>query len=125
MGSRIICIALLLGACAMNCYAESGSSFNDPMRPVRYQQPAAKVIQPQAVQVDTSDWHLSAVLHSASRTVAVVNDTVMAVGDKFKGYRLVTILADRVVLVKNQKKVVLRREGTGIKKISVTEGNNK
>jgi hypothetical protein len=59
---------------------------------------------------------LAAVLISAERAVAVINGQSLQVGDLLDGYTLKKIEPASVLLQKKQKKIVLRRVGTGLKK---------
>lgn len=90
----------------------------DPMRPPGFkkrQVPAPVKVGP---EVKTSDWVLSAVLTSSHRSVAVVNGKPYQRGDVLSGFKVVDIEADRVVLKKGNKRVLLRRSGTGFKKVA-------
>ncbi len=102
----------------------AAETFSDPLRPLNYHPEKVKK-QVAPPPVDTSGWTLSAVLSSASRTVALVNGQALKEGDYLQGFRLTSIKADRVVLRKGQREIVLTREGTGLRKKSATEGNGK
>ena len=102
--------------------AATSEQFVDPMRPVHYQTPAAKTSTVgKKNQVDTRNWKLLAVLTSVGRSVAVINGRSLQLGDHIDGYKLVKIDSDRVVLKNKQTTLVLRRAGTGLKKMSTTE----
>ncbi len=101
--------------------AENNGGLVDPMRPVRYQAPAASTIVTGPGQADVKSWQLSAVLISAERSVAVINGTSLQEGQVLDGYRLLQIEPGRVVLKNGQRKIVLHRAGTGLKKISVNQ----
>ncbi len=100
------------------CYAATSGSFVDPMRPVHYPTKVVKKSVEKEDRVDTQHWKLLAVLISAERSVAVINGRSLQVGDQLEGYELVKIAADRAVLKNKQSILVLRRAGTGLKKVS-------
>lgn len=117
------CLLFIFMSC--NGSAETPVPFADPMRPAAYRQIRKEQTQVVTPQVKTDSWTLSAVLRSSSRRVALINGRVMKLGDTIEGFRLVTIETDRVVLENSRRKVVLIRDGAGIKKNSATEGNRK
>ena len=125
MAKRVVFILVFIGCTGLNSMADSPELFDDPLRPPSYRYIAPAENQEFSPQVDTSGWILSAVLRSATRTIAVVNGKVMKVGDLLEGYRVTSIMADRVVLEKGKGKVILTRVGTGFKKDSTAEGNRK
>lgn len=106
--------------------AAAADQFVDPMRPVAYQSQTHKspVAEKQA-QVKTRDWQLTAVLTSQGRSIAVINGTSLQLGEQLEGYELVQIYSDRVMLKNKQEKLVLRRAGTGLKKVSINRGTGK
>ncbi len=119
--ARILGIVLmfLLFNLAGNCCAATSEPFVDPMRPVRYQEP---VVTPPTMTKSTLEkirnWQLTAVLISAGRSVAVINGKSLQVGELLDGYKLIQIDSNRVVLKNKQRRLVLRRAGTGLKKMS-------
>jgi len=118
VANRILIIA---GILLVTLPVVSGASrLQDPMRPSH----VPSNVEKKAVE-KTSEWRLSAVLLSADRSVAVINDRAMSLGDRIDGYKLIQVDADRVVLVRNKKTVVLRRPGTGLKMISAPYGAEK
>jgi hypothetical protein len=96
-------------------YAAERGGLSDPLRPLGYHPPAVSASQAAAV-AKPINWHLSAVLHSAARSVAVINGRPLQLDDEIDGYRLVKIEPASVLLQKKQEKIVLRRSGTGLKK---------
>ena len=96
------------------CQAVTADNLVDPMRPADYR---AVQVKPPAKKddVDTSSWKLTAVLTSPNRQVAVVNGRSLQQGDSLEGFTVKKIQEDRVFLQKAEKKVVLRRLGTGLK----------
>jgi len=110
---------LLLFCVAGQGFAATVGQLIDPMRPVHYQnQTNKKSVVEKQVQVKTREWHLTTVLMSQGRSVAVINGKTLQVGEQLEGYKLVQIRSDRVILKNKQEKLVLRRAGTGLKKIS-------
>lgn len=115
----LLTVLLLFGA--GECLAAESEQLVDPMRPLRYQAPAPATSIEKTIQkqVDTTAWQLTAVLVSAERSVAVINGKLLQKGENLKGYRLVKILPDKVLLKNKDEKIILSRAGTGLKKISV------
>ena len=111
---RLLGLFLLIAAAA--CSIGFAEELRDPMVPTHYR--AAAVAKPAPAPVKTDSWVLRAVLHSAGRSVALVNDQTLRTGDQLEGYRLVRILPDHVVFKNKRKEVVLYRVGTGLKKIA-------
>lgn len=115
----IVLMFLLFGV-ADFCGAATSEQFVDPMRPVHYQTSAAKTSTVEKKErVDTKSWKLLAVLTSTERSVVVINGRSLQLGDRLEGYKLVKIDPDKVVLKNKQTTLVLRRVGTGLKRISV------
>lgn len=108
---------LLVGT---SLHAADTSPIRDPLRPLGYQGTASPTVTQRAAK--TVEWRLAAVLISPERTVAVINGQSLQIGDQLNGYELVEIESDKVLLQKNQKKLVLRRAGTGFKKALSSEG---
>lgn len=97
-------------------WAVAQRGLEDPLRPLAGvpasdAEEAAKIEQKQPHEL-----RLEAVLLSAERTVAIINGHALQVGDQIEGFRLNKIEKSRVELQKKQKKIVLRRTGTGLKK---------
>lgn len=116
----IIVLTFLLLGVAGFCGAATSGQFVDPMRPVHYQTSAAKISTVGKKEpVNTKGWKLLAVLTSTERSVAVINGRSLQLGDHLEGYKLVKIDPDKVVLKNKQTTLVLRRAGTGLKKMSV------
>ncbi len=111
---RLLCLFLLIAATA--CEIGFAEELHDPMVPTYYH--AAAVPKPAPAPVKTNSWVLRAVLHSAGRSVALVNDQPLRTGDQLEGYRLVRIFPDHVVFKNKRKEVVLYRVGTGLKKMA-------
>ena len=109
---------ILLFCVAGQGFAATVGQLVDPMRPVHYQNQVNKKVAEKQVQVKTREWHLTTVLMSQARSVAVINGKTLQVGEQLEGYKLVQIRSDRVILKNKQEKLVLRRAGTGLKKIS-------
>ena len=102
--------------------AATSEQFVDPMRPVNYQNSAAKTsIVGKKERVSTKGWKLLAVLTSTERSVAVINGRSLQLGDHLEGFKLVKIDPDKVVLKNKQTTLVLRRAGTGLKKMSANK----
>ena len=97
-------------------FAVKLDQFVDPMRPLHYQTSSSRQAKAEGVLIKA--WTLTAVLISAERSVAVINGKTMQQGEIIGGYRLVQIMPDKVLLKNGQRKLVLRRTGTGLKKIS-------
>ena len=109
---------LLLVCCALGAWPASrahAEQLVDPMRPSEYKAPQPQRPLAQA-ETDTSSWKLTAVITAADRRVAVVNGRSLQRGDSVDGFTVRNIFSDRVVLQKAERKVVLRRAGTGLKK---------
>jgi len=87
----------------------------DPMRPEHYQAPAPAE-KSEDPKVDTTSWSLTAVLSAADRVIAVINGKSLQQGDEFKGYTVMAIQPDHVLLQNKEKQLVLHRVGTGLKK---------
>ena len=113
--SRILLIILLIFI-AGETFAAKSDQFVDPMRPAHYQTSSGQQVQSDSV--NTEAWKLTAILLSADRSVAVINGKALQKGEFLDGYRLVQIMPDKVLLQNKQRKLVLRRAGTGLKKIS-------
>jgi len=109
---------ILLFCVAGQGFAATVGQLVDPMRPVHYQNQVNKKVAEKQVQVKTREWHLTTVLMSQARSVAVINGKTLQVGEQLEGYKLVQIHSDQVILKNKQEKLVLRRAGTGLKKIS-------
>lgn len=121
MVNRLVLCCLLLMIGWTSVWAAEKNILQDPLRPARYQ---ASTSNPVAVEYAASkqqDWHLSAVLISAQRAVAVINGQSLQVGDRLGGYQLIKIEATKVLLRNKQKQLVLHRSGTGLKKTSSGE----
>ena len=115
----IVLTFLLFGVTGF-CGAATSEQFVDPMRPVHYQTSTAKTSTVGKKEpVKTKGWKLLAVLTSTERSVAVINGRSLQLGDHLEGYKLVKIDPDKVVLKNKQTTLVLRRAGTGLKKMSV------
>ena len=108
-------ILLLCGP--VSAAAAATGRLQDPLRPVRYQAPVNK----KQAEVQPLNWHLSAVLLSEKRAVAVINGRSLRLGDLLDGYKLIKIEPGKVLLRNKQQQVILRRSGTGLKKISSLE----
>ena len=115
--SVILCILLIVQGAA----AEK-PALQDPLRPVRYQAPTEDNSSTSEVE---KSWHLSAVLRSDARSVAVINGQVVQVGEMFDGYKVVKIESGKVLLAHNKKTIVLQRAGTGLKRVSSSQGIGK
>ncbi len=92
----------------------------DPMRPIEYS-PVVAVKE----KLHLQELELTGVLISRAREVAIINGDSLQRGDTIAGYRLEKIEADKVLLKNRQGKLVLRRAGTGLKKISPQKGIEK
>ncbi len=107
---------------AVTSFAGTKGALVDPMRPARYHSGSIEK------GPDTSSWQLTAVLISAQRSVAVINQKSFTVGDTLEGYRIVKIDFDRVLLKNRKRTIVLHRVGTGLKKMSaevdIRKGSN-
>lgn len=117
MARRLFLLGLLL-LISRPVPALEPDGLQDPMRPVRYQAPAADSAGEKDAAEKQRNWRLSAVLISAERTLAVINGRSLQVGDQLDGFRLVEITPTQAVLKNKQKQIVLRRAGTGLKKAS-------
>ena len=114
-----ILLTVLLLCLAGESFAAKLDQFVDPMRPVRYQASSStQEAEAEADEVDVKAWKLSAVLISTERCVAVINGKSLQEGELLDGYRIIQIRPDKVLLKNKQRKLVLRRAGTGLKKIS-------
>jgi len=114
---RILLLSLLLPTIAL---AAEKNPLKDPLRPLKSQGSAASSVAKKPVELQP-DWRLGAVLVAADRAVAIINGQALQVGDRLHGYQVKQIEPGRVLLKKGQKKLVLRRSGTGLKKASVLE----
>lgn len=110
----VLLVLSLVGAAG----AVESERLQDPLRPVRYQAPLNKSRADDGHKKAVPNWHLSAVLLSDARAVAVIDGVPCQVGDLVEGYRVVKIEGAKVLLKNNRRKVVLRRAGTGLKKVS-------
>jgi len=101
-------------------YAEAAGEapLHDPLRPAAYRVPTSE----QPTMEQEKIWHLGAVLLSGSRSVAVLNGRPVQVGETLDGYRVVKIEPGKVLLSHKKQTVVVRRAGTGLKKISSSPG---
>lgn len=120
---RLLLTVLLL-VLAVESFATQIDQFVDPMRPVRYQASdtsSSSIGKNNQQLVDTNAWQLTAVLTSAERSVAVINGKPLQEGEILNGFKLVKIMPDKVLLKNKQRKLVLRRAGTGLKKISLSK----
>lgn len=113
---RLLSLFLLFAATA--CSIGFAEELRDPMVPTDYRAAAVAKPAPAPDPVKTDSWVLRAVLHSAGRSVALVNDQPLRTGDQLEGYRLVRIFPDHVVFKNKRKEVVLYRVGTGLKKMA-------
>jgi len=114
-------VFMILLFCAVGeGFAATVGPFVDPMRPVHYHnQDDKKHGTAEQAPVKTQDWKLTGVLLSQGRSVAVINGQSLQVGGQLEGYELVQIHSDQVTLKNKQKKLVLHRAGTGLKKVSI------
>lgn len=124
-----IVLMILLFCVAGEGLAAQPSQFVDPMRPVHYQSPAKKTsVAERKKRTDTKEWKLTAVLISASRSVAVINGKSLQEGEQLGGYKLIQIDTDKVILKNRQGTLMLHRAGTGLKKMSrksdIRKGSN-
>jgi hypothetical protein len=121
-----IVFMILVFCVAGEGFAATEEQFVDPMRPSHYQDQSNKrsVVEKQP-QVKTGSWELTAVLLSSGRSVAVINGKSLQLGEQLEGYKLIRIQSDQVILRNKQEKLVLRRTGTGLKKISINRGVGK
>ncbi|WP_092344728.1 hypothetical protein [Desulfuromusa kysingii] len=123
--NRVLLILVLLSFSG-GSFTVLADQFVDPMRPVDYEVQASKLPATKgAVQAQTRDWQLTAVLTSQDRAIAVINGESLQVGERLEGYELVQIHADRVTLKNKQGQLVLRRAGTGLKKVLINKGTGK
>ena len=112
-------LMLLLFCVVGDCCAATAEQLVDPMRPVRYQTPVlTDSTMTKTIPKKIHNWKFTAVLISAGRSVAVINGKSLQVGERLDGYKLIQIDSDRVVLKNKQRKLELRRAGTGLKKMS-------
>jgi hypothetical protein len=112
----VVCmIAILLIPMAWQALFARAEELVDPMRPEHYQAPASAE-KSEGQKVDTTSWSLTAVLSAADRVVAVINGKSLQKGDEFKGYTVMNIQSDHVLLQNREKQLVLHRVGTGLKK---------
>ena len=102
----------------VTCAAAQNSQLVDPMRPLRGAPGIVKPVKGENQPVKES-LRLSAVLISEQRSVAVINGKSLQKGERINGYKLVLIRPDRVELCGKAGKRILRRAGTGLKKISI------
>ncbi len=114
---RILLLSLLLPTIAL---AAEKNPLKDPLRPLKSQNSAVSSVVKKPAESQL-DWRLGAVLVAADRAVAMINGQALQVGDRLHGYQVKQIEPGSVLLTKGQKKLVLRRSGTGLKKASVLE----
>lgn len=118
MVKQVMILSLFLVGLA--CGPLAAEQLGDPLRPPGASSTGArKASQRQVV------WTLGAVLISPQRSVAMINGQAVQLGQHISGYRLVKVEQNRVVLQKNQKQIVVRRSGTGLKKGLPSEGTMK
>ncbi|SHJ78768.1 hypothetical protein SAMN02745165_03174 [Malonomonas rubra DSM 5091] len=111
MVNRFLLILLLLApVCA------GAAKLQDPMRPLGYQVPAAKQQPAGEAEKKQREWRLGAVLIAADRSVAVINGQSLQLGEKLEGFKLIKVEPDSATLQRKNKKIVLHRAGTGLKK---------
>jgi hypothetical protein len=121
-----IVVMILLFCVAGEGVAATEQQFVDPMRPSHYQdQSNTRSVVEKQPQVKTGSWELTAVLLSPGRSVAVINGKSLQLGEQLEGYKLIQVQSDRVILRNKQEKLVLRRTGTGLKKVSINRGVGK
>jgi len=111
---RIIPLALLLFLGAN--WALAQGQVADPLRPLVGDATSVAGETAPAAQKQPLELRLEAVLLSPARAVAIINGQSLQVGDRIADYRLCKIESGSVELQNGQKKLVLRREGTGLKK---------
>lgn len=121
-----IVFMILLFCVAGEGFAATEGQFVDPMRPSHYQDQRSKrsAVEKQ-LPVKTGSWELTAVLLSPGRSVAVINGKSLQLGEQLEGYKLIQVQSDQVILKNKQQKLVLRRAGTGLKKVSINRGIGK
>ncbi len=116
----IFLLTLLVGFADGTLLAEDQLLLRDPMRPERFQPPESLVAQKKLAGKEQAPvWKLKAILISDTRSVAVIDGRLLQVGDEMEGFKLERIDSDRVTLTKKNKKVVLRRTVSGLKRILV------
>ncbi len=118
MTKGLVCCLLVLSCCFLpGVTGASGQSQTlfDPMRPADYQRPDAVAPQENKPGSNTASWQLQSTLISATRSIAVINNTAYQKGERLAEYLLTDIQPDRVVLNNGAERVVLHRQGTGTK----------
>lgn len=112
MVKQILILSLLVG---LACGPLAAEPLRDPLRPLGPGSSSVAAGGGSSQQQVT--WKLGAVLISDQRSVAMINGRAVQLGHRIAGYRLVKVEPNRVILQKNQKRVVVRRSGTGLKKV--------
>ena len=110
-------LIILFSGIAVSAGAQ-GSQLVDPMRPLHGTSGAVKPVEKGVKRPAKESLHLTAVLISEQRSVAVINGKSLQKGEKINGYRLVQIRPDHVELRGKAGKRTLRRSGTGLKKVT-------
>ncbi len=91
MFKRSVIIIAFMSIYAAFVNAEKGVS--DPMKP-----PVNYVKNKKASSNNKTYWHLSAILVSAERKLAMINNKLLAVGERVNGAKVKAIYANRVEL---------------------------
>ena len=93
----------------------SSTAIHDPMRPpafalrkYREQQRKSSAITPARTAAKAKPLRLHSILYSPARRRAIINGRLLAVGDRIAGAKLIAIERERVRLLRDGAKIVLK-----------------
>ncbi len=109
-----VCLMPLLVMTSVIMLAKGyGNTLPDPTRPADYStDTVAEEEQPQ----EPTDWHLTAIRTSAEGRLAIVNGTLVRIGDEVGSATVLEITSKSVVLDYNQKRLEINLLPQDIKK---------
>lgn len=112
---KILILLLLVGTPCL-AWAQSPAGLVDPLRPSHYRPQPQVDVQVGSEQIESlrQQLHLTAILTSADRAMAVINGKPLQVGQTIGALRLTEIGADYVILRKGEQKLTLYRIISGV-----------
>lgn len=106
---RTLPILLVAGA-MLATLATPVAALRDPTRP-----PADQALSRTAENHPVQHWHLSSILISPQRRIAVINGHSLQVGQSLDGVRVLSIEVDQVVLRHGDRTHILRLKAQNLK----------
>jgi len=100
-------VLTMLAASAVVAAINAGAQERDPFVSILD-------LQQQKMKVDLSGVVLKGIIWESSRPVAILNDTLVTVGDDFFGFKVVKIGKDKVTLTMGKESYVLEIESTPV-----------